>query len=92
MQKEELYKTASLARLELSDEEAEKLSGAVSQMIEYFSLMEKIDVSDIPPTTHVSGGGNRVREDKIEESSLADVMIKAAPESEERFITIPNVL
>ena len=40
MQKDELYITASLARLELTEKEADNLSQAVSQMIEYFSMME----------------------------------------------------
>ncbi|MCQ2604028.1 MAG: Asp-tRNA(Asn)/Glu-tRNA(Gln) amidotransferase subunit GatC [Spirochaetia bacterium] len=92
MEKEELYKTASLARLELTEKEADDLSQAVSQMIEYFSMMEKIDVTGLEPTTHVSAGKNRVRKDEIVESSLADRMIEAAPEHDDRFITIPHVL
>jgi len=54
MQKEELFVTASLARLELDEKEAEKLNEAVTGMIEYFSLMDKIDVDDLPPTTHAA--------------------------------------
>jgi len=92
MQKDELYKTASLARLELTEKETEALSQAVSQMIEYFSMMEKIDVSGIEPTTHVSAGENRVRKDVVVESTLADRMIEAAPEHEDRFITVPHIL
>ena len=79
MQKDELYITASLARLELTEKEADNLSQAVSQMIEYFSMMEKIDVTGLEPTTHVSIGENRVRKDEVIESSLAERMIEAAP-------------
>ena len=92
MQKDELYITASLARLELTEKEAETLSQAVSQMIEYFSMMEKIDVTGLEPTTHVSIGENRVRKDEVIESTLAETMIEAAPERDERFITMPHIL
>ncbi|MBO7430927.1 MAG: Asp-tRNA(Asn)/Glu-tRNA(Gln) amidotransferase subunit GatC [Spirochaetia bacterium] len=92
MQKDELYITASLARLELTEKEAETLSQAVSQMIEYFSMMEKIDVTGLEPTTHVSIGENRVRKDEVIESTLAETMIEAAPERDERFITVPHIL
>ncbi|MBO7516211.1 MAG: Asp-tRNA(Asn)/Glu-tRNA(Gln) amidotransferase subunit GatC, partial [Spirochaetia bacterium] len=85
MQKDELYITASLARLELTEKEADTLSQAVSQMIEYFSMMEKIDVTGLEPTTHVSIGENRVRKDEVIESTLAETMIEAAPERDERF-------
>jgi aspartyl-tRNA(Asn)/glutamyl-tRNA(Gln) amidotransferase subunit C len=92
MQKDELYITASLARLELTEKEADTLSQAVSQMIEYFSMMEKIDVTGLEPTTHVSIGENRVRTDEVIESNLAERMIEAAPERDERFITVPHIL
>ncbi|MBO7047293.1 MAG: Asp-tRNA(Asn)/Glu-tRNA(Gln) amidotransferase subunit GatC [Spirochaetia bacterium] len=92
MQKDELYITASLARLELTEKEAETLSQAVSQMIEYFSMMEKIDVTGLEPTTHVSICENRVRKDEVIESTLAETMIEAAPERDERFITVPHIL
>ena len=92
MQKDELYITASLARLELTEKEADNLSQAVSQMIEYFSMMEKIDVTGLEPTTHVSIGENRGRKDEVIESTLAERMIEAAPERDERFITVPHIL
>ena len=92
MQKDELYITASLARLELTEKEADTLSQAVSQMIEYFSMMEKIDVTGLEPTTHVSIGENRVRKDEVIESTLAERIIEAAPERDERFITVPHIL
>ena len=92
MQKDELYITASLARLELTEKEADTLSQAVSQMIEYFSMMEKIDVTGLEPTTHVSIGEHRVRKDEVIESTLAERMIEAAPERDDRFITVPHIL
>jgi len=92
MLKDELFVTASLARLELDDTEAEKLNQAISQMIEYFSLMDKIDVDNLSPTTHVSVKENRTREDAPAEISIADKLVENAPEKEGRFIVVPNVL
>ncbi len=92
MQKEELFVTASLARLELDEREAEKLNEAITGMIEYFSLMDKIDVDDLPPTTHAASKVNRTRKDLPSDISLADKMVENAPEKEGRFITVPNVL
>ncbi|MCL2705590.1 MAG: Asp-tRNA(Asn)/Glu-tRNA(Gln) amidotransferase subunit GatC [Spirochaetaceae bacterium] len=92
MLKEELLVTASLAMLELDETEAEKLNQAITQMIEYFSLMEKLDVDNLPPTTHVFAKENRTREDVPAEISLADKMIENAPEKDGRFIVVPNIL
>lgn len=103
MQKDELFVTAALARLELGDDEAEKLNEAISNMLEYFSLMDKIDVDNLAPTTHVGVKNNRTRGDQNFNSGfnsrhntadklICDVMVENAPEKDGRFITIPNVL
>ena len=94
--KDELYKTADLAMLGLTDAEAEKLSEAVSQMLEYFSVMSNIDVDGLEPTTHALAKTNRYREDTVNETEgnreRADKLVENAPEVEDRFIVIPNVL
>lgn len=94
--KDELYKTADLAMLGLTDAEAEKLSEAISQMLEYFSVMSNIDVDGLEPTTHALAKTNRYREDTVHETEgnreRADKLVENAPEVEDRFIVIPNVL
>lgn len=92
MDPKELYVTASLAQLELSEAEAQTLSAAVEEMLEYFSRMKEIDVDDLEPTSHALLTTNRVRTDKVVETSLADRLLENAPETEDRFIVIPNVL
>ncbi|MCL2293834.1 MAG: Asp-tRNA(Asn)/Glu-tRNA(Gln) amidotransferase subunit GatC [Spirochaetes bacterium] len=95
MLKEELFITANIARLELDEIEAEKLNQAATRMIEHFSLMDKIDVDSLLPTTHItglSGAENRTREDVPAETSIADKLIENAPERDGRFIIVPNVL
>ena len=92
MQKDELLVTASLARLELEEKEIEKLDRAVTGMIEYFSVMDSIDVDDLEPTTHAFVKENRTREDAPSKGDVSDKMVENAPESDGRFIVIPNVL
>ena len=92
MLKEELFATASLARLNLDEEEAEKLNHTITQMIEYLSLMDNIDVDALSATSHVVVQENRVREDIPAEISIADKLIENAPEKDGRFIVVPNVL
>ena len=91
----------------VSEEEAEILSQAVSEMIEYFALMRELEVDHLEPTTHALLKRNRVRQDARKDSrqdarkdSLsggdsadeADTLLENAPEIEDRFIAIPNVL
>jgi aspartyl-tRNA(Asn)/glutamyl-tRNA(Gln) amidotransferase subunit C len=97
----ELAITARMARLTLSEEEKGKLGAAVEQMLAYFSHMKEIDVRDLVPTTHALLRENRLREDRESDDSplqggsvphITDTLLGNAPEREERFIVIPNVL
>ena len=88
----ELTATARMARLALSAEEMEKLGKAVEQMLSYFSHMREIDVEGLAPTTHALLRENRLREDTEAGAVPADALLGNAPEREERYVVIPNVL
>ncbi|MFP4373047.1 MAG: Asp-tRNA(Asn)/Glu-tRNA(Gln) amidotransferase subunit GatC [Spirochaetaceae bacterium] len=92
MDRNELTVTAELAHLELNDDELDSLGAAVSQVLEYFSLMQSVDVSDLEPTTHVLLGKNRLRSDHPNETVDPETLLDNAPEVEDRFILVPNVL
>ncbi len=93
MDLKELYTTAELAKLELNKMEAEKLALEVSKMLEYFSVMMNVDVSGLEPTNYVLQKVNRTRPDKAaHEKNLSKEIMENAPERDENFIVIPNVL
>ncbi len=88
----ELTATARMARLALSAEEMEKLGKAVEQMLAYFSHMREIDVEGLAPTTHALLRENRLRDDAEAGAVQTDALLGNAPEREERYVVIPNVL
>ncbi|TFG61755.1 MAG: Asp-tRNA(Asn)/Glu-tRNA(Gln) amidotransferase subunit GatC [Spirochaetales bacterium] len=92
MENTELYVTASLAALELTAEEAGELSKAVEQMLDYFSKMAEFDIKNLEPTTHALLASNRLRPDILNAAINPDDLLERAPELEDRFIVIPNVL
>jgi aspartyl-tRNA(Asn)/glutamyl-tRNA(Gln) amidotransferase subunit C len=91
MERAELDITAQLARLELSDEETRRFERAVVQMLEYFSKMREFDVEGLPPTAQMTET-NRTRQDRATANEDTAVLLSNAPELEDRFIVIPNVL
>ncbi|MEW5814576.1 MAG: Asp-tRNA(Asn)/Glu-tRNA(Gln) amidotransferase subunit GatC [Spirochaetota bacterium] len=91
MNREELFKTAALANLDLKDDEVDTLAAAITQMLDYFSRMMAVDVESLEPTTHALLKTNRLRQDN-EAVSTPDVLLACAPETEDRYIVIPNVL
>ena len=93
MDRSELDTTAALALLELSEQEREELERAVSQLLEHFSIMDSLNVDGLEPTTHALQDTNRVRPDQPRvDDGIADEILEQAPDLEDRFIAIPNVL
>ena len=93
MEKNDLFITASLARLELEEDEAQKLGTEVSRMLTYFEKMSEVDVEGLEPTTHALQKENRLREDRRHPNEAQpDELLECAPDLEDRFILIPNVL
>jgi len=103
--------TASLAHLDLSDDEVAAALPAFELMLEYFAAMKAADedadafgvsIMDIQPSAQDSQFGNRVRLDLLSNqnnnqnsnplSNLANELVNRAPERENNFIVIPNVL
>ncbi len=92
MELQELRITAALAYLDLEEEKFEKLQLAVEQMLQYFSKMMEVDIEGLSPTTHALVHENRTRPDQVFPFEDTDSLLENAPETEDRFIVIPNIL
>lgn len=96
MKKEELLITASQAQLALPKQEEERLSVAVTEMLNYFEKMNEVDVENLAPTTHALVRENALRLDvsNVENTfnNSQEALINRAPEKNNNFIVIPNVL
>jgi len=92
MDTRELETTAALAQIDLAEGDLARLGDAVSQMLAYFEKMNALNTDGLEPTTHALVKENRVRPDTPVASELADDLVDRAPEREDRFFVIPNVL
>lgn len=92
MDPSELKTTADMAMIDLDDAGLADLEGAVSRMLEYFSVMAAADVENVEPTTHALITGNRTRADEPGGESMADELLEQSPDLEDRLVAIPNVL
>ena len=100
MEKDDLLITAAQAQLALSPEEEGRLRTAVSEMLDYFELMNEVDVTNLNPTTHALVRENALRADNPNQNNNhnnnfnnnQEALISRAPENEDNFIVIPNVL
>mgnify|MGYP000855255052 FL=1 len=69
---EKIQHIASLARLKVSDQEAEHYAQELSKVFGYIDELKMVDVKDIEATTNISGLANNLRDDKINQWSVTE--------------------
>lgn len=88
---EQVRATAELARLLVSDADLERLSGELSAILDYAAQLAELDVTGVPPTTHVVALSCPLRADVAgPHDSLAEAL-RNAPASQGDFFVVPGV-
>lgn len=90
--RQEVEYVAHLARLELSAAEAEEFTGQLSQILEYFDQLNRVDTSGIEPTSHALGVVNAFREDEVKPSDDQETALKNAPARQDGFFRVPRII
>ena len=87
--REQLLHVAHLARLELRDEELERLGAQLNDIIGAVSKVSELDLSDVPPTSHPLDVVNVWDEDEPRPCLTVDEALANAPEREGDFFRVP---
>lgn len=90
--KEEVKKVAHLARLKITPEEEEELTTQLSSILEYFQQLSELDTDDVPPTTRAIDVSNITREDVQIDNQDQESLLNAAPEREDEFFRVPQIM
>ncbi len=81
---------AQLARLELSDEELERMASELSKVLDYIEHIRELDLEGVPPTSHVVEVVNALRPDEPVPCLPVEVALAAAPEPVEDGFGVPS--
>ena len=82
---------ASLARLDLTEEETEMFVSQFQDILKYFSILNELDTENVPPAYLSSANKSVTREDEIEESVPTEEFLANVPESKDSYVLIPRV-
>lgn len=82
---------ASLARLDLSQEETEMFVSQFKDILDYVSILNEVDTEHIPPAYLSSANKSVIREDEIQESVPTQEFLANAPRSKDDYVVIPRV-
>jgi aspartyl-tRNA(Asn)/glutamyl-tRNA(Gln) amidotransferase subunit C len=85
-------RVARLARIAVSDAEAEALKGELNSILGFVEQLNEVDVSNVEPMTSVMGMKMKTRPDVVTEGECAEAVIANAPAREASFFVVPKVV
>jgi aspartyl-tRNA(Asn)/glutamyl-tRNA(Gln) amidotransferase subunit C len=83
---EEVRHVATLARVDLDDEEVERFTGQFAEILGHFEALD--DVPEVDPDPELA---NVMRPDEVEAGLTQEEALRNAPETEDGYFKGPNV-
>jgi aspartyl-tRNA(Asn)/glutamyl-tRNA(Gln) amidotransferase subunit C len=85
-------KVASLARIAISDADAERLAPELNNILGWIEQLGEVDTSSVEPMTAVIPNQLRLRDDVVNDGGIREAVLANAPQAEHGFFTVPKVI
>ena len=89
---DEVKHVANLARLAITEEEAQKFTNQLDKIIGFAEQLNELDTDNVEPTSHVLDIKNVLREDIAQAGLPVEEVLKNAPEHENGQIRVPSII
>lgn len=90
--KKDVEHVATLAKLKFNDEQLEKFTDQIEDIIDLVDTLNEVDTTNVEPTFNVTDQLSRMREDVAVRSNDKEALLANAPETENGFIRVPAIL
>lgn len=85
-------RVARLARIAVSEEDAERMTGELNAILGFVEQLNEVDVSAVEPMTSVIPMEMKKRADLVTDGNKAADIVANAPETAENFFLVPKVV
>ena len=89
---DKIKKLAALSKLSIADDEMDKYSEQLSDILDYVSELENVDTSDVEPLLNVLDQTNISKPDEPQPSITQKLALKNAPKISGEFFQVPKVI
>lgn len=89
---EQVRRVAHLARIEISDAEAESTLGHLNGIFSLIEQMQAVDTRGVEPMAHAQDLSQRLRTDAVTEVNRRDDYQAVSPEAEAGLFLVPRVI
>ena len=88
--RDQVLHVARLARLQLTDDEVERMSGELTGILGHIEKIGELDLEGVPPTSHVVEVTNALREDEPRPSWPREQIFEQAPAVRDDGFEVPS--
>ena len=85
-------RVARLARIAVSEEDAERMTGELNTILGFVEQLNEVDVSGVEPMTSVIPMDMKKRQDTVTDGNKAADIVANAPATDENFFLVPKVV
>jgi aspartyl-tRNA(Asn)/glutamyl-tRNA(Gln) amidotransferase subunit C len=90
--KEDIQRTAELARLHLSPEELESMTSTLGKVFDYIDQLHEVDTTGVEPLHHVLEMFNVMDADVPRAGFTREEALSNAPDRTEEYFRLPRVV
>jgi aspartyl-tRNA(Asn)/glutamyl-tRNA(Gln) amidotransferase subunit C len=90
LDRDKVLHVARLARLELSEDEVERMASELSHVLDHIEKIRELDLDGVPPTSHVVDAAAPLRADVPTPCLDRDAVLDAAPEPVDGGFGVPS--
>ena len=90
--KENVKKIATLARLKIPEEELDKFTSQMNQILSFIEKLNELETAQIVPTSHATLVTNAFRKDEVVKNDIREKALESAPDREGFFFRVPKVI
>ena len=93
LERKDVERIASLAHIDVAEEEFEAFRRQLSSIIEYVGKLTEVDTRATEPTAHVTGVANVLREDEVKpaDPKVREALLASAPTREGDYVKVKAV-
>jgi aspartyl-tRNA(Asn)/glutamyl-tRNA(Gln) amidotransferase subunit C len=88
---DEVRHVANLARLGLTDDEVEKISGQLGAILDSIDQIGELDLEDVPPTANALNLTNVLRPDEPHKCLPLEEALSTAPDAVDDLFAVPRI-
>lgn len=92
LSRNEVSHIAELAKLGITEQEIELFGEQLSEILDYFEMLNRLDTEAIPPTAQAVDMRNVTRRDEVRTSMTPEQVLANAPQRQEDYFKVKPIL